>query len=110
MCFIIKSYTMPYFKESTPDQVKKLFKTIIQTEKRMKFHSGTDLYYKVQEELTALLSDMLRLDFISLSKLEILKLISLCSSHRPYALHSILIAFSNVHENATTKKVAENQK
>lgn len=98
------------FRPSTPASVKKLFKEIVKREKIMKFHSGTDLYYTYQTELNAMLSDILRMDFISLSKLDILKLISLCSTHRPMALHSILIHISNVHENATTKIIKETAK
>lgn len=56
-----------------------------------------DQYYSKEKELNAILCDLLNslnADWRELSKKQVLHIISMCSSHRPTALHSILVSIS----------------
>ena len=56
-----------------------------------------DPYYTKEKELNAILCDLLNslnADWRELSKKQVLHIISMCSSHRPTALHSILVSVS----------------
>ena len=56
-----------------------------------------DPYYSKEKELNAILCDSLNslnADWRELSKKQVLHIISMCSSHRPTALHSILVSIS----------------
>ena len=56
-----------------------------------------DPYYSKEKELNAILCDLLNslnADWRELSKKQVLHIISMCSSHRPTALHSILVSIS----------------
>ena len=56
-----------------------------------------DPYYSKEKELNLILCDLLNslnADWRELSKKQVLHIISMCSSHRPTALHSILVSVS----------------
>lgn len=56
-----------------------------------------DSYYNKEKELNSVLRDLLNsymADWRELSKAQVMHILSLCSSHRPTALHSILVSVS----------------
>jgi hypothetical protein len=75
---------------------KKLYGRAAKAKKELLALSG-DGYYTKEKELNAILCDLLNslnADWRELSKKQVLHIISMCSSHRPTALHSILVSVS----------------
>ena len=75
---------------------KKLYGRAAKVKKELLILTG-DPYYSKEKELNAILCDLLNslnADWRELSKKQVLHIISMCSSHRPTALHSILVSIS----------------
>lgn len=75
---------------------KKLYKQASKLKKELASLTG-DPYYSKEKELNELLRNLLNslnADWRELSKNQVLHIISLCSAHRPTALHSILVSIS----------------
>jgi len=85
--------------------VKKAFKDLLKLKAKMHKawvdNSENKDYNKLHEEFRAMLYDFLKQDFFCLTKIQIFQLISLCSTYRPLALHSILIRFSMLYDEKT---------
>lgn len=61
---------------------------------------GHDNYYKIEEELQSELRDLLRTNFLLLSKPELVRFLSLCSSHRPEPPHSVLTRIGMLYKES----------
>lgn len=75
---------------------KTLYSKAAKAAKELSDLSGNP-YYDKQKELNLILCDLLNsynADWRELSKAQVMHIISLCSSHRPTALHSILVSVS----------------
>lgn len=75
---------------------KTLYSKAAKAKKELLSLSG-DPYYNKEKELNLILCDLLNslnADWRELSKKQVLHIISMCSSHRPTALHSILVSIS----------------
>lgn len=82
---------------------KKLYSKAAKAKKELLSLQG-ESYYSKEKELNSILCDLLNslnADWRELSKKQVLHIISMCSSHRPTALHSILIYVSMQYEKLT---------
>ena len=61
-----------------------------------------DLQEQLNDELRAILHST-SMQWSALTKVQIMHILSLCSTHRPIALHSILIAVSLQHDKMIQK-------
>lgn len=83
--------------------VMALFKEILETEKAMLAQQDNNSYYAIQEALNKQLVAFLRLNFTYLNTMQILKLCSLVSAHRPVQPFSFLITCSMLCPDSSIK-------
>lgn len=82
-------------------QIKLLYHgcvVLARTAKRYDMAGRSDLYYETVEALNSELSKLARENFVLLTKPELLRFLSLCSSYRPLAPHSLLTIISMQYE------------
>lgn len=86
-------------------ETKKQYLKAKKIEHRLSFEEG-DAFYATQKELQIALRPLLSSymsDWGGLNKREILHILSMCSSHRPVALHSVLISASMQYDKLYKK-------
>lgn len=82
---------------------KRLYSKAAKAKKELLSLQG-ESYYSKEKELISILQHLLNsynADWRELSKNQILHILSMCGSHRPAALHSILIAVSMQYDKIT---------
>jgi len=80
-----------------------------QLERNMKAQSGNSHYYVIADLLIIELKKMLNsitMDWSELNTIQIMHIISMCSTHRPIALHSILISVSMQYDKMRINEMA----
>lgn len=75
---------------------KQLLKDARNIKAKMNVSQG-DTYYELENQIRAKLNDVLDADLNELSKAQLFELISYCSSHRPKAVHVILMDMAAFH-------------
>lgn len=78
---------------------KQLLKQARDLKTRMNKTQG-EPYYELEAQLRAKLNDILDADLTALNKKQLFELLAYCSSHRPKAVHVILMDFAAYHKGA----------